>query len=199
MNHRQLLLPLVVLLLAGCEDTRSEPVMTTPEGDSPVVQERSAVDQLVAQLASGRDPTDAKASKRYDEAVSTLIGRGSAIEPQLIDHLRRAQDWSIRLGLIEVLQATGSKACIEHLIVMLDDEQPLVAHRANATLEEFCQHQEIPRTAKSGPLAPVPKPTDLALDAEERVWAAWHGEYKHALKIAWQSWWDANRDQVEIK
>lgn len=195
----RLLLPIAaVLILAGCEDTRSEPVLTTPEGPSPVEQNQSEIDRLVAQLAEGKDTADAKASKRYDDAIAALIGRGSAIEPNLIDHLRRSNDWSIRIGLIEVLQAVGSKACIEHLIVMLDDAEPLVAHRANATLEELCQHQEIPRKATTGPLPPVPKPTELALDAEQKVWATWHAQYKDALKNAWLSWWDAHRDQAVI-
>ncbi len=199
MNHRILLPALALLALAGCEDTRQDPVVAQSEAQTPVEQDQASIDALVAQLAKGRDPTDAKAAKAYDEAIRTLTDRGAAIEPALIDHLRRSDDWAVRLGLIEVLQATGSKACIEHLIAVLDDPQPLVAHRANATLEELCQHQEVPRKPGNGPLKPVPAPAGLALDAEERAWAAWHATNKDALKAAWGSWWDAHRDQVVIK
>ena len=94
---------LFALLLVGCEDTTPRAVVNAPEGTTPVEQERDEVQRLIADLAKGRDPTDAKAAKIYDEAVGRLISRGSALEPTLIDALRRSDNWAIRLGIVEVL------------------------------------------------------------------------------------------------
>ena len=193
-----------LVFLNGCESERpaNEP-LEKPDGPTKTEVEAQEVDRLLVDLAKGKDMARIEDTKIYDQAVNALIRRGSAIEPALIDTLRRTNDWSVRLGIIEVLQATGTKTCIEHLIAVLADDQALVAFRANITLQELCQHREIPETGKpvSGaglppiPLRPV---TDLANDAELRAWTTWHQDNKLRLKEAWANWWTANRENTVI-
>ncbi len=202
-----LALPVLLIALAGCESDRPQAkVQTTGDqavGSSPVADERAAIERDIAALANGRDPSDAKAAKLYQDAVDALIRRRSEIETTLIDNLRRSEDGNIRRGLVEVLMSTGTRASVPHLIAVLDDPVPLVALRANTTLQEMTQHAEIPTEGAAGAngLPPVPKPPadDLQLDAELRQWTAWHTRYRGELKQAWAAWWSANKDQITIK
>ena len=100
--------------------------------------------------------------------------------------------------------ATGTKVSIDHLIFCLDDDEPLVALRANTTLQEMTNHNEIPPaggpTGSNGlPPVPLHPATDLALDAELRQWATWHRSYAKPLRAAWADWWAANKAQISIK
>jgi hypothetical protein len=200
-----LAVPFILSLLVGCESERAaakvEPA--APDAGKPMDDEQAKLAADIAALAAGKDLSEAKASKQYDDAIARLIQRGSSIETTLIDHLRRSEDWGVRLGLIEVLMATGTKVSVEHLIVCLDDPEPLVALRANTTLQEMTNHAEIPEGGGAGAngLPPVPKPpdSDLALDAELRQWALWHREHHARLRQAWAAWWATNKDQVTIK
>ena len=202
-----LLIPVCVVLLglAGCESERETPKVggDTVHEATPVQDAQAATERELDALSRGRDPSKVEDSKAYDDAVAALIRRGSSIETTLIDRLRRTDDWSIRMGIIEVLMATGTKTSIDHLIFCLDDSEPLVALRANTTLQEMTNHAEIPASgsAKANGLPPVPKraDSDLALDAELRAWTAWHHEHGQALRAAWTAWWAENRDQITIK
>ena len=192
------------LLISGCESERSSAkVEVDAAATTAADDQRAAVERDLDALAHGREPNDAKESKLRDDAVRALIKRGSSIETVLIDRLRRSDDWAVRLGIIEVLMATGTKASIDHFIVCLEDDEPLVALRANTTLQEMTQHAEIPAAGSAGAngLPPVPpRPaTDLAMDAELRQWSLWHREHRAALRQAWAAWWAANRDQITIK
>jgi HEAT repeat protein len=200
-------LPLVLvlgLLTNGCESERSQAkVEVDAAATTAADDQRSAIERDLDALAHGRDPNDAKESKLRDDAVRALIKRGSGIETALIDRLRRSDDWAVRLGIIEVLMATGTKASVDHLIVCLDDDEPLVALRANTTLQEMTQHAEIPAAGTAGanglPPVPVRPANDLAMDAELRQWSLWHREHRAALRQAWATWWSANRDEFKIK
>ncbi len=195
-----------LLLLTSCESERPAMKIEEPHalGATPAEVERKTVEHDIAALAAAKDQSKAIDSKAYDDARDALIRRGSAIESTLIDNLRRADDWGIRLGIIEVLMATGTKVSIDHLIFCLDDDEPLVALRANTTLQEMTSHNEIPPTGGAtgtNGLPPVPlRPAaDLAMDADLRQWAAWHHTYAKALRSAWTTWWSANKGQITIK
>lgn len=195
-----------LVALASCEsDRQAVKVEEHRTSDStPAEDERTAIGRDIAALASGKEQVKAEDTKKYDDARDALIRRGSAIETTLIDNLRRSDDWGIRLGLIEVLMATGTKVSVDHLIFCLDDDEPLVALRANTTLQEMTNHNEIPpagSAADANGLPPIPiRPAaDLALDADLRLWTAWHHEHAKKLRAAWTSWWAANKDQITIK
>lgn len=192
--------------LASCESERQAvKVEEHHAGDStPAEDERSAISRDIAALAAGKEQIKAEDTKKYDDARDALIRRGSAIETTLIDNLRRSEDWGIRLGIIEVLMATGTKGSVDHLIFCLDDDEPLVALRANTTLQEMTNHNEIPPAGSASggnglPPVPVRPATDLAMDADLRQWSAWHHDHAKQLRSAWTTWWAANKDQIKIK
>ncbi len=195
-----------LMCLSSCESDRPTTKVTDQHAidKTPVEDERAQIARDVAALAAGKDQTTAENSKAYDDAIAALIRRGSAIETTLIDNLRRSDDWGVRLGLIEVLMATGTRASVDHLIFCLDDDTPLVALRANTTLQELTNHNEIPpaggATGSNGlPPVGVRAAQDLALDAELRQWVTWHQQHAKQLRAAWTSWWSANKDQITIK
>lgn len=195
-----------LLLLSSCESERPTMKIDEPHalGATPSEIERQAVEHDIAALAVGKDQSKAIDSKAYDDAREALIRRGSAIESTLIDNLRRADDWGIRLGIVEVLMATGTKVSVDHLIFCLDDDEPLVALRANTTLQEMTKHNEIPPTggatgANGLPAVPLRPATDLAMDADLRQWAAWHRTHGKALRTAWTAWWSDNKGQITVK
>lgn len=197
---------LSLFVLASCESDRpAVKVEDHHAGDStPAEDERSAINRDIAALAAGKEQVKAEDTKKYDDAREALIRRGSAIETTLIDNLRRSDDWGIRLGIIEVLMATGTKVSVDHLIFCLDDDEPLVALRANTTLQEMTSHNEIPPAGSALgtnglPPVPVRPATDLAMDADLRQWTAWHHAHAKQLRAAWTSWWSANKDQIKIK
>ncbi len=193
----------VVLGLAGCESERANTKIDPHPDTTELDDQKQQIAKDIADLAAGKDLSVAKDSKAFDDAKARLIARGSKIETTLIDNLRRSDDWGVRVGIIEVLMATGTKASIDHLIVCLDDPEPLVAFRANTLLIEMAQHSEIPAsgTPAAGGLPPVPaRPAnDLSLEADQRIWATWQHEHGKALRAAWASWWSANKGSVEIK
>ena len=193
-----------ILLPAGCESERTDTKVEVRSDTTAQDDEKGRIADDIAKLATGKDLSAALDAKTFGDAKDRLIRRGSRIETTLIDSLRRSDDWGVRLGVIEVLMATGTRISVDHLITVLDDPQPLVALRANTLLVEMTQHSEIPTagapTAANG-LPPVPKPAagDLALDAEERQWAFWQRANGKTLRAAWASWWTANQGTVEIK
>ncbi|MBA3710334.1 MAG: hypothetical protein H0W83_16110 [Planctomycetes bacterium] len=187
---------------SGCEDSR-EPIYhakPSPKGDS---TERDIAAEI-ANLAKGKDPNDIDASALYDEAVSKLTGRGQKVESRIIDALRTSTDWGIRMGCIEVLESTGSKACVEHLIAALLDDEPLVAFHANKTLEELTRHKEIPEagkpTAANGlPSVPARDPAHLEMNAEQKLWSAYQREHRTRLHDAWDAWWTDNKSRTKVE
>lgn len=197
----------------GCESESSRNKITDETTLSELEDQKKQITKEIQELAAGKDLSTAKDSKAFDDAKAKLIARGSKIETTLIDNLRRSDDWGIRVGIIEVLMATGTKVSIDHLIVCLDDSEPLVAFRANSLLVEMTQHSEIPvaevavaeipaagQPPTSG-IESVPKPPaqDLSLDVEQRTWATWQQKNGKALRAAWASWWAANKGTAEIK
>ena len=197
---------LSLVALASCESERQTVKIAEhrPGDTTPAEDERSAISREIAALAAGKEQVKAEDTKKYDDARDALIRRGSAIETTLIDNLRRSDDWGIRLGIVEVLMATGTKVSVDHLIFCLDDDAPLVALRANTTLQEMTNHNEIPPAgspAGANGLPPIPNrpAADLALDADLRLWTAWHQDHAKQLRAAWTSWWGANKGQITIK
>jgi hypothetical protein len=191
---------LCLAAIAGCskdeEIFRANPSKT----DDP---EELAIRADIAALANGAKPSDPECSVRYDKAVNELIMRGVKVETRLIDALRSNADPWIRVGCVEVLTAVATKVSIEHLVAVLDDNAPLVAQRANIALQTLTGERQIPEAGQpaKGDLPPVPARAadDLAMDAEERIWATWHAAHKDALKAAWQRWWTANKPTFTLK
>jgi HEAT repeat protein len=189
----------LALLLAGCGDER-EVVFSTDA--PPAADDRPKILADIAALANSKDLLDAGKAANYHKAVDALIGRGSRIEPMLIEALGGNDDWGVRLGVIDVLKGVGTKRSIEPLMGALEDPQPLVALNADYLLRGMTKHSVIPAAGEAprDGLTPVPQrpATDLALDADEKLWAMWHHEHHVALHQAWSTWWQANKATVVV-
>jgi hypothetical protein len=199
-----LLFPLataVVLMSSGCGDNREVIFSTEPAANA--TGDREAMLADIASLAKGKDRKNPDNEHAYNLALDALIARGSRIEPNLIESLGGSDDWAVRLGVVNVLKAVGTRRCVEPLMGALEDAQPLVALSANNLLSALTKHTVIPMAGESprdGLVAVPQRPeTDLALDAEEKIWSTWHGQYHVALHAAWRTWWEANKDKVEVK
>ncbi len=193
---------LFALSCAGCGDGRSK--VFDVETDPVSNEQRKEVAKEIAQLAKGKDPSKLDDDVIYDHAVSKLTARGAAIEPQLIEALGGSDDWAVRFGVIEVLNSVGTRACVDSLILALDDPKPLVALRAQKLLQIMCKHQEIPDPGQptgANKLPPVPQrdASALANDTEEKLWAEWHKAHGADLHAAWRTWWQANQKSVVIE
>jgi HEAT repeat protein len=194
---------LILLASAGCGSGRfleQEQLSESKKLDELVAETRKDI----ALLAKGKDHRDIEASATYSEARDRIWQRGSKVEPTVIAALGKDPDWSVRLGLVEVLQHIGSKASVDALIGVLDDPQPLVALQADMTLRAMFRRSEIPpRGASTGAngLPPIPErdESDLELDAETRLWAEWHKANGARLKAAWAAWWQANRSTASVE
>lgn len=189
-----------ILALTGCgQDDEIFRANPTRQDDPDEI----AIRADIAALANGGKLDDPAISVRYDKAINDLIMRGAKVETRLIDALRSNPDPWIRVGCVEVLTAVASKASIEHFIAVLDDDQPLVAQRANIALQTLTNQRMIPEAGKPALAGVQPVPTrgadDLAMDAEERIWAAWHAQNKESLKAAWERWWTANKPTFSLK
>ncbi len=169
--------------------------------------EESATDREIRQdietLAKGAAGGDPESSVAYDTAVNDLILRGAKIETRIIDALRSHRDAWVRIGCVEVLTAIATKTSIEHLIAVLDDEEPLVAQRANIALQTLTDQSMIAASGTTDPklLPPVPDRAESVkeLDAEERLWAYWHVQHRTELKAAWERWWASNKATFTLK
>lgn len=194
-----LLLLLAALVIAGCGEER-EVVFSTDA--PPPADDRPAVLADIAALAHGKQVADPDHAAPYHKAVDALIGRGARIEPTLIEALGGNDDWGVRLGVIEVLKAVGTRRSVEPLMGALEDPQPLVALNADRLLREMLSHNVIPAPGEPprDGLSPVPQraANDLALDADEKLWAVWHREHRVALHRAWRTWWDAHKATVKV-
>lgn len=193
------LLLIVALLVSGCGEER-EVVFSTDA--PPPADDRPAVLADIAALAHSKQIANPDHAAPYHKAVDALIARGARIEPTLIEALGGNDDWGVRLGVVEVLKAVGTRRSVEPLMGALEDPQPLVALNADRLLREMLSHNVIPAAGEPprDGLPPVPKrpADDLALDAEEKLWAAWHQEHHAALHQAWRTWWAANKATVKI-
>lgn len=187
---------------SGCEDER-EPIFNAnlePRVDVP----RKEIEAEIAELANYRKLSDAESTKRYHDAKDKLISRGAAIENQLIEALLGNPDWAVRQGVVEVLKGVGTQVSIEPLIATLADPEPLVALNVEHLLRAMTKHREIPETDKPAganglPPVPLSDPKVLALDADEKQWAAWHREYGQQLKKSWTVWWAANKEKIKVE
>lgn len=186
-------------VLAGCGEAERFKANPTSE-ESPEARDIREDIETLAKGAAGGDPT---ASVAYDTAVNDLILRGVKIETRVIDALRSHRNAWVRIGCVEVLTAIATKTSIEHLIAVLDDEEPLVAQRANIALQTLTDQRMIAASGKTDPklLPAVPARAESVkeLDAEERLWAAWHAQYKDELKAAWERWWASNKATFTLK
>jgi len=191
---------LALLAVSACSDSQDRFRAAPLASEDP---EDKAIRQDLEDLANGAAPSDPESSVIYDRAVNNLIMRGVKVETKVIDTLRSHGDRWVRLGCVDVLTAIATKTSIEHLIAVLDDEAPLVAQRADIALRTLTGQRMIAEAgqAKEGQLPAVPpRPAeDKALDAEERIWAAWHAAHKAELKAAWERWWAANKTTFVIK
>lgn len=197
-----ILIAAVAFAGSGCDDERTpifDPDLPA-RGDTP----RQEIEGEIAALANYRKLDDAESTKRYHDAKDKLISRGAAIENQLIEALLGSRDWGVRMGVVDVLKAVATRNAIEPLIATLVDPEPLVALNAEQLLQGLTKHAEIPEAGKpagANGLPPVPTrdPKDLALDADEKLWASWQREHGEKLRLAWASWWAANKGQVKIE
>ena len=192
--------PIFMLALSGCGEDRelifsTEPVTST-------VDDRVAMLADIASLANAKDLKNPDHDHAYNKALDALILRSSRIEPSLIEALAGSDDWGVRYGVVNVLKATGTRRCIEPLMGALEDAQPLVALSANNLLCALTKHVVIPTAGeppRDGLIAvPLRPENDLALDAEEKLWSAWHVQYRVALHSAWRTWWEANKATAVI-
>jgi HEAT repeat protein len=189
----------LVLALSGCGDER-EVVFSTDA--PPAADDRPALLADIAALANGKDLKDPDRSIVYYKAVEALIARGSRVEPALIEALGGNDDWGVRLGAIEVLKAVGTKRCVEPLMGALEDPQPLVALNADHLLRALTRHAVIPAPGEPErdglPAVPPRGEHDLALDADEKLWAGWYARYRVVLHQNWRTWWEANKATVVV-
>lgn len=194
-----MLLSVSALMLAGCGDER-EVVFSTDA--PPAADDRPAILADIAALANAKDLRDAGKAANYHNAVDRLIARGSRIEPMLIEALGGNDDWGVRLGVVDVLKGVGTKRSIEPLMGALEDPQALVALNADYLLRGLTKHSVIPAAGEAprDGLPPVPQrpATDLALDADEKLWVAWHREHRVVLHQTWRTWWQANKATVVV-
>lgn len=202
MRALAMMLVIAVLVAAGCSNRSSELF----EDDGPrkfTADERKEVQREIEQLAKGKDVDDAAGSAAYTEAVDKLTARGSKTEPQLVEALAGHKDWAVRMGVVEVLESVGTRVCVDALVGATKDPHPLVVLRANKLLEKMLGHRIIPAAGEAVvdgmPPVPARDPADLELDAEERIWAAWHREHAVRLHDRWLAWWKANRGTVKIQ
>ena len=190
---------LVLSFLAGCSE--EERFKANPSSDETPAEHDLRMD--IATLAKGAAGGDPASSVAYDKAVNDLILRGAKIETRIIDALRSNRNAWVRIGFVEVLTAIATKTSIEHLIAVLDDEEPLVAQRANVALQTLTDQRMIAETGKPDPkllpAVPARSENDKELDAEERIWAAWHAQHKAELKAAWERWWAGSKATFTLK
>jgi HEAT repeat protein len=196
-------LPLALLALlvpAGCDRSEEKFNANPAPAEDPDALRLQAE---IADLRHGGQPGDPTASAAYDKAVNALLLRGAKIETRMIDTLRSHPDPWVRYGCAEVLGTIATKAGIEHLIAVLDDEEAMVAFIANQGRQTLTGQRIIPpagQPARDGVPPVPPRPAaDLALDAEERAWRSWHAANKAAFKAAWERWWSANRATAQLK
>jgi HEAT repeat protein len=186
-------------IFAGCGE--EERFRANPNSEETPAEREIRLD--IATLAKGAAGGDPESSVAYDKAVNDLILRGATIETRVIDALRSNRDAWVRIGCVEVLTAIATKTSIEHLIAVLDDEAPLVAQRANIALQTLTDQRMIAASDKTDPkllpAVPVRAESVKELDAEERIWAAWHAQHKAELKAAWERWWAGNKATFTLK
>ena len=187
------------LVMVGCGENR-EVVFSTDA--PPAADDRPALLADIAALSNSKDLANPDKASAYYKAVEALIGRGSRIEPTLIEALGGNDDWGVRLGTVEVLKAVGTRRSIEPLMGALEDPQPLVALNADYLLRALTKHMVIPAAGepvRDGlPAVPTRPANELRLDADEKLWAAWYGEHRVTLHQNWRTWWDANKATVVV-
>jgi hypothetical protein len=191
----------VLACLAGCGADRT-PLFST-QADPQADAQLHEVQALILQLAGSKNPDDDAAYASYNDAKDKLISRGAAIENQLIENLEGNADWGVRLGCVEVLEAVGTRRCIEPLIGAVDDANPLVALTADRLLEVLCKTRMIPpagQPAGANGLPPIASrdPNDLALDADQRLWTAWFRVHHVQLHQAWLAWWSVPEHRTQL-
>lgn len=193
------LMVLLALAMVGCGEERAVVFSTDAP---PIADDRPALLADIAKLGNCKDLADPDKSSAYFKAVEALISRGSRIESTLNETLGGNDDWGVRLGAVEVLKAVGTRRSIEPLMGALEDPQPLVALNADYLLRALTKNSVIPAAGepeRNGlPAVPQRTATDLPLDADEKIWATWYGQYRVRLHQNWRTWWDANKATVVV-
>ena len=185
----------VLVLCAGCKQSRIEPVDHMKQVDDEEVK------QHIAELAMRKNGDDPDSEFRYNEASRALIAMGSAVEPHIIFELKNSDDWGIKLGAIEIAVAVGSKKSVEPLINCISDKNPLVAQAAMYAVRVFCGHRIVPDVDRPGaPVPPIPrrKETD-PMEKDYELWVEWHKDNHKRLHRAWTEWWKAHKAEVNVE
>ncbi len=194
-------LVVALLILSGCGEERTAAFDTS--GIKHQDDERALMLASIKKLAAGKDLKNADNVLTYHKAIDDLIARGSTIETAICEAVASDEDWGVRVGAVEVLKGIGTRACIETLLGALEDSHPLVGLNANYLLRELTKHAVIPAAGSSDanglPPVPVRAVDDLALDADEKLWAAWYEQHKITLHKVWREWWTANKSVIAIQ
>ena len=131
------------IVSSGCK--RDNTGSITNNGLDKMHHERQEVlNKYVPDLAAAAELEDPDREVAYYDAVKALIKEGSAIESQLIEVLATSNEWGQRYGVIEVLNAVGTRASIPMLIESLADDHAIVSLKALSLLRVLCDHREVP-------------------------------------------------------
>jgi len=186
------LLPVLLVLLVlvpACDGDRPD----VWEDDERQAMEENEVRALAAKLVCGEkaEDGDVEAELDFEDLVHKLKLQGSEIEPVLIEILGATDSWGVRLGVVDVLTAIGTKACVDAMLGLLQDEHPKVAWEALGWLRVVLDHQETPdKVEPDHPLPPLPSRYD--------DWPEYRRRFGAALHQRWTKWWEANRDQTTV-
>lgn len=211
LNTLLILTALITFFITGCEESR-DPLFSSPSSKQDDPETKALAKDILAlegvrlyeelKTKKGQELKADEAVATYHDAMQRLIRRGSSIETKLMESLLTSTDWGVRLGLIEVMQATATKRSVSTIIQVLDDPQPLVAMNADLLLREMTKHQVIPDAGQApidGLAAPVTTDAnDQDPDATLKAWSAWHADNKIVLKQHWTDWWEKNKSTVKI-
>ncbi len=169
-----------------------------PHPMNPIDEE--AVKEDIAALANGSQMDDPDSEHRYNTARDDLIKLGSSIESHIIFELKNGRDWAVRLGCIEVLTGIGTKKCLEPIIAALKDQHPMVAQKAMYSLRVFCEHRIVPvKDMPNSAVPPIPKRKENdPIDQDYKIWVKWYTENGKALHKAWETWYHANKGEIQV-
>jgi hypothetical protein len=167
--------------------------------DRPDEDSEDAIRAAIAELRVGeRAAMEVDAELAFEDQIEALKKRGVSIEPILIEELGASESWGVRLGIIEVLEGLGTKACVGAMLGALQDEHPLVAWQALQWLEVVLDHSETPATpTPEHPLPPLPR--DCAAADWHGNWCEYRRRYGAVLHQRWTAWWEKNRDSIDVR
>lgn len=154
------------------------------------------VDQLKNATLIGEDD---EAEGLYDEAVHALTQRGSHIEGILIEQLNTSDNAGVRYGILNVLDAIGTRRSVEPIIETIMDPDALVAQKALFSIEAITGHQMVPETGVKDGIPAIPLNENGGEAEALQTFTTWHGQNGQNLYDNWTSWWGRNKDTVKIE